>query len=118
MPRRVVKGALILVPIVVGGVSVALVAGFLDLGERPLIQQPTHWVAFSAATLRRDGTTGRVWEGRFHRGSDGSTRSETGAGNEATVIAIKSMANQRVYLWTKRRGYWTSQPMNLPPWGW
>jgi hypothetical protein len=89
-----------------------------SLKEAPIIEQPAYWVPFSARIKRVMETDGSVFVGRYYRGIDGSTRSETGPSfEEVTSIGIKNVSLQEFYLWSQVRG-WTRQPMDLPPWGW
>jgi hypothetical protein len=82
------------------------------------VLQPTEWVPFSA-DVRHVKVSGAVSVGRFHRGSDGSTRSEAGPSlDDITVIAIENIRSRSFWVWNQHLGYWRSQPMDIPPDGW
>ena len=77
---------------------------------------PDHWVPFSAE-MEIVLPTGKRWVGRFVRGADGSTRSETG-------ISLDRIENISIYNYTERMQYhfkrrtgWSSGSVERPP-GW
>lgn len=90
-----------------------------QLSNVVIVPQPATWVPFSADIKRVGAEKGTVWVGRFYRASDGSTRSETGRSLDSIdTVGIKNIEGRTFYLWSKSRGSWTAQPMDLPPWGW
>jgi hypothetical protein len=81
------------------------------------LRQPAEWVPFSASlrhTAHFNGTI-EVVLGRFHRGSDGSTRAETGQGDKMR-IAVRNRTRVAGYAWSRQTG-WIDMPMTLGPHG-
>jgi hypothetical protein len=75
---------------------------------------PDHWVPFSAE-MEIVLPTGRRWVGRFFRGADGSTRSETGASLERIeLISINNYTERMQYRFSRRTG-WSSGLLERPP---
>lgn len=102
-----------------------LVIGLIAVGayersthqEPEVIPQPPGWVAFSSQIRYIDSIENTTRVGHFHRGDDGSTRSDTGPSlSNITSIGIKNFSKAEFYLWSKEKG-WTQQPMDVPPWG-
>ena len=85
--------------------------------QRQVVPTPEHWVPLSS-NYDRDLEPGIRRPGMFYRGKDGSTRYDTGITLDAiTAIAINNYTHERHYRWTKSQGFWSSQPMQLPPGG-
>jgi hypothetical protein len=107
--------------IAVGALGVyerAPVVASTAVAQRQLVDQPSHWVPFSAELRRIHEDDGSVFVGRQYRDSNGSTRNETGRSfDNINSIAIKNVPEATFYHWTPQQG-WTSQPMTLPPGGW
>jgi len=77
------------------------------------LPQPQGWVPFSAdVQVSQPGQPLVV--GHFYRSSDGSTRLETGPGDERVVVSIRNI--KRVTFFVKNpKGEWISRPMKMRP---
>ncbi len=110
--------AVVLLPVLVGGVAVLYSVSSVNsqnVQKRPT--QEARWVPFSSDMERTD-ERGAVQAGRFFRARDGSTRHESGHSKDQTdMVAIKNIAKRTFFQWRRATG-WTSQPMDVPPWGW
>ncbi|WP_291986602.1 hypothetical protein [Luteitalea sp.] len=92
--------------------------GLASATGQPLVPQPSEWVAFTADYAHVNAAYQDSRVGRFYRGDDGSTRSESGPSkSEVTAIMIKNFYLAKFYRWTPQTG-WTEQPMDVPqtPW--
>ena len=77
---------------------------------------PDRWVPFSAE-MEIVLPGGKRWVGRFFRGADGSTRSETGASlDQIELISINDYTERMQYRFSRRTG-WSSGTVERPP-GW
>jgi hypothetical protein len=75
---------------------------------------PDHWVPFSAR-MEILLPTGKRWVGRFFRGADGSTRSETGASfDHVELISIHNYTERMQYRFSRSMG-WSSGLVERPP---
>jgi hypothetical protein len=84
------------------------------VSQRTPIEQPSGWVAFSADFEHRE-KTGRVINGRYYRGSDGSYRREGIGADGRTKVSIVNLT-RRIYY---RGGadpdsVWQSGPYEAP----
>lgn len=99
------------------GASVLSFASSVEAQERKYVDQPAHWVAFSAVLRRIHERDGAVFVGRQYRNADGSTRNETGRSfDRIDSVAIQNIPEATFYRWIPETG-WTSQPMLLPQHG-
>jgi hypothetical protein len=113
MPGRLRVWLLMVGPIV-GATALALQGPTVAL-QRRLVDQPAHWVPFSADYRRVHEVSGSVSIGRTYQASDGSYRSESaGVDGVVTSVGIRNVPDVTFYRWTRQEG-WTSQPMVLPP---
>jgi hypothetical protein len=116
-PKILVPSLLVVGSLLAAG-AVRYTANDVASPSGQFVFQPSEWVPFSA-DVRNVKVSGAVSVGRFYRGSDGSTRSEAGASfDDITVIAIKNIRTSSFWVWNQQRGYWRSQPMDIPPDGW
>ncbi len=108
-----------------GSLAMALAGSWAGLtlvarGQSPEtdIASPETWVPFAAATLHEaPGRAGGV-AGRFFRGSDGSSRSETWSidAPSKSVIEIQNVSESAYYVKILDR-QWRKHPMKLPATG-
>jgi hypothetical protein len=117
MRHVVIAATILLAAVVVGfGVSPARTSGQTATDE---IAQPSDWVPFDADVQISFPSKASSIDGRFFRGSDGSSRLETWDRKDPStkVISIKNIARVRQYVSSPANG-WKANPMLLPPNGW
>jgi hypothetical protein len=105
--------------LVVFAVAAPLVVAFVGLSavtpsDQRLPGLPTEWVPFSA-DLRLFGDGIPESHGRFHRYSDGSTRSDTRVGRDVATT-INNVTLGRAYSYTGASG-WVAYPLETPQGG-